>query len=364
MELLDVVVVGAGPAGSTCAGILKRSGLSVALVDRAVFPRSKLCAGWLTESVFDRLHISPGEYSRQNVLQPISRFVVWDRKNAAHPVPFGKTVSYGVIRREFDAYLLKKSGVPLRDTFKVDSIRNLGEYVEINHTLRAKVVVGAGGHFCPVSVSLGNSTADTYTLAAMESETELDEETVARYIPYPGSPEVFYLDDLKGYAWFFSKGPYLSIGIGSLKRRDVRRELAKFMDVLKRSGRLPEELSTKLEPFSGHAYKIYPGGRRTLTGERTLIIGDAAGLSSATSGEGIRPAVVSASLAAETIIEADGTYTAEKLASYRKKIVSAFGSPDAPQKIKEVSPFEKLLFDKLLLGTGAGRRYIIKHLFL
>ncbi len=365
MELLDVIVVGGGPAGSTCAGLLKRNGLSVAVVDKESFPRSKLCAGWVTNSVFDMLHLSPEEYSRDHVLQPISQFTVWDRNNKAHPVNFRETVSYGILRREFDSYLLERSGVKVYEEYRVNGINVMPEYVELNGDLKAKVIVGAGGHFCPVSKSLGNSVSDTYTLAAMESETKLDEHLIKKYVSYPGSPEVIYLEDLKGYAWFFSKDSYLNIGIGSLKRKDVHRSLSVFLDTLKRSGRLPDELLEQLNPFTGHAYKIYPGGERNLVGERALLVGDSAGFSSSTSGEGIRPAVLSASLAAETIIEAQGTmFSRSDLGNYRKKIISAFGKPDAPSVIKETSQIERFLFNTLLLGTGAGRRYIIKNLFL
>ena len=364
MELLDVIVVGGGPAGSTCAGLLKDHGLSVTLVEKAAFPRAKLCAGWVTPGVFETLHLSPETYGLQNVLEPISMFTVWDRKQKAHEVAFGKTVSYGVVRKEFDAFLLKRSGVKTIENLTVRRINYFPDHVEVNGTLAAKMIVGAGGHFCPVSSSLGNSTSDMYTLAAMESETELDDETIKRYVPYPGSPEVIYLDDLKGYAWYFSKGRYLNIGIGSLRRKDVRRNLSIFLEKLRAAGRLPDELFLRLNPFTGHAYKMYPGGKRIIAGERVLLIGDSAGVSSNTSGEGIGPAVLSAVLAAETITQAQGEYTLSHLHVYNEKIVSAFGKPDVQSSSSEVSSFEKFVFDKLLLGTGAGRRYIIKHLFL
>lgn len=364
MELLDVIVVGGGPAGSTCAGILKKKGFSVTVVDKASFPRSKLCAGWITNSVFTLLNISPEEYSRDNTLQPISSFVVWDRKHKAHPVDFGETVSYGILRKEFDGFLLKKSGVEILENYRVKHIRKMPGYIELNNDLRAKVIIGAGGHFCPVSKFLGNGITDTYTLAAMESETLLDEQTIKKYIPYPGSPEIIYLEDLKGYAWFFSKGNYLTIGIGSLKKKELRRNLTGFLDTLKRAGRLPDELLKVIAPFQGHPYKIYPGGKRTLFGDRVLLTGDSAGLASSTSGEGILPAVRSAILAAETISEANGVYTRETLGEYQRKIVSVFGKPNAQPVIVQTHRFERVLFNTLLLGTAAGRRYIINNLFL
>jgi len=49
----DVLIVGAGPAGASCAWRLKRAGLSVALVDKSRFPRDKVCAGWITPAVVD-----------------------------------------------------------------------------------------------------------------------------------------------------------------------------------------------------------------------------------------------------------------------------------------------------------------------
>ncbi len=59
----DVLVVGGGPAGSTCARFLTRGGARVALVDRADFPRVKLCGGWLSAPIWDVLELAPTEYS-------------------------------------------------------------------------------------------------------------------------------------------------------------------------------------------------------------------------------------------------------------------------------------------------------------
>jgi len=59
----DALIVGGGPAGSTCASILVRSGMDTLLLDRANFPRVKLCAGWVSEPIWDILGISPKEYS-------------------------------------------------------------------------------------------------------------------------------------------------------------------------------------------------------------------------------------------------------------------------------------------------------------
>ena len=75
MQETDVIIVGGGPAGSTCAGKLRAGGLDVLIVDKAEFPRSKLCSGWITPGVVDDLELDVEDYSRGRVFQPMSGFV-------------------------------------------------------------------------------------------------------------------------------------------------------------------------------------------------------------------------------------------------------------------------------------------------
>ncbi len=364
MELLDVLIIGGGPAGSTCGRILKEHGLSVLIVDKAKFPRKKLCAGWVTPEVFKLLSINPQEYAESHTLQPINKFIVWDSHNNTHPVDFKKTVSYGIIRYEFDSYLLGLSGVSVRENFNVKKIEFLSNRVIVNDSVAARMIVGAGGHFCPVSKALGNSYKDSSTLATLESETELDPETINRIVPYPGAPEVIYLKAVDGYAWYFSKGNYLTIGIGSLDRKKIHPLLDWFLNILKEKGRLSEDVLKRLNPFKGHFYKIYSGSSKIIKADRAVLIGDSAGLADSTSGEGIRPAVISGSLAAETIIRAKGDYSAENLSAYTQNIHEVFGKPSTSPPQHPANPFIRFVFKRLLLGTRFGRNILIKNYFL
>ncbi|RQW04100.1 FAD-dependent oxidoreductase, partial [candidate division KSB1 bacterium] len=54
-----VIIVGGGPAGSTCAWALQQKGVDVIILDKKEFPRPKLCAGWITPRVLRRLRLEP-----------------------------------------------------------------------------------------------------------------------------------------------------------------------------------------------------------------------------------------------------------------------------------------------------------------
>ena len=74
MDSCDVLVVGGGPGGSACAWALRRAGLDVVVVDRARFPRDKVCGGWVTPQVMASLRIDLAEYRRTRTLQAITGF--------------------------------------------------------------------------------------------------------------------------------------------------------------------------------------------------------------------------------------------------------------------------------------------------
>lgn len=109
MAAYDVLIVGGGPAGSTLAWYLRDSGLRVAIMDKAEFPRDKTCAGWVTPEVMQELQLDLADYQQHNTLQAVSGFRTShmggrevDTRIADEPV------SYGIRRSEFDAYLLKR----------------------------------------------------------------------------------------------------------------------------------------------------------------------------------------------------------------------------------------------------------------
>src|SRR4029450_513643 len=149
-ESCDVLIIGGGPAGSACARQLGRSGLDVLLLDKSRFPRDKVCAGWITPQVVEELEIDTRDYEQGRVLQPIKSFITGMGERAAKPVPYDKIGSRGIRRCEFDNYLLQRSGARLRLGEAWDSMERVDSRWLVNGEISAQLVIGAGGHFCPV----------------------------------------------------------------------------------------------------------------------------------------------------------------------------------------------------------------------
>ena len=102
MDTCDVLIVGGGPAGSSCAWALRDSGLDVLVLDRATFPRNKLCGGWITPLVLDELSIDPRDYAPGRILQPIYGLRLNAIGGPQVEVRGDQIVSYGIRRCEFD----------------------------------------------------------------------------------------------------------------------------------------------------------------------------------------------------------------------------------------------------------------------
>lgn len=329
MEYYDIIIVGAGPAGSTLARALEDSGKRVLIIDKQAFPRDKTCAGWVTPAVMASLDIDPGKYSVGRTLQPIRRFRIGMMGQSAVENDHRDIVSYGIRRCEFDDYLLDRAECEKQLATPVKSInRNNGNWV-INDQWQAPLLVGAGGHFCPVARLLGDGPGKHETVvAAKEVEFEMTPEQARVCEARGDTPELWFCRDLKGYAWVFRKGSYLNIGLGREDNHRLSDHLEAFVEEMKQSGRLPSDLPGR---FKGHAYLLYAHANRPLVDDGVLLIGDAAGLAYTQSGEGIRPAIESA-LMASKVIKAATDYSALSLQSYGERIAERFGTRATDQE--------------------------------
>src|SRR5581483_8898781 len=138
MQTADVLIVGGGPAGSACAWKLVRAGLDVIVLDGAVFPRDKVCAGWITPQVVADLQLDVEEYRHGRTFQPITGFRtgIIDADRAVE-IDYGRAVSFGIRRCEFDHYLLRRSNARLHCGTPVTTIARAGEQWIVNGQFRA-----------------------------------------------------------------------------------------------------------------------------------------------------------------------------------------------------------------------------------
>lgn len=329
MKSYDAIVVGAGPGGSTCAERLKKSGLDVKLFDKKVFPRVKPCAGWVTPQVIEALHLDVDNYQRENTFQPITSFRTGIIGGPMIETQFHQPVSFGIRRIEFDNYLLQRSGVSCEFQTVKEISRTDGNW-QVNGTDRAPLIVGAGGHFCPVARmtrsnagAISTSRTRPATVYAQEIEFEAVDDLVDGHV-HPEIPELYFCNDLQGYGWCFRKGNFLNVGLGRLEKAGLSKRVKEFWEFLRSRNKVVGQLPGH---FLGHAYRLYAERAPKLFDEGLLLIGDSAGLAYPHSGEGIRPAIESALIAADVITNVHGDFTSESLSEYHRRIVQRLGRP-------------------------------------
>lgn len=361
----DALIVGGGPAGSLLARLLTRAGWRVAILDRAQFPREKLCGGWITPEVWSLLEIPPEVYPKELVLQKFRGFRVEHLGRGEGTVVGGETVlSYGIVRREFDHWLLRQSGATIFQGQGVRRIERRHETWYINDQFEASILVGAGGYQCPVARLLGNLPRTEKKLSTLELEVPLGKAELDRLEINPEIPEVYYSRDLRGYGWCFRKDPYLNVGIGRTLHAELRRHLADFLELLEKRGRIPPGAARSWEPrFRGWAYKLHFVTPRKVYGEGVLLVGDAAGLALNYSGEGIRPALISARLAAE-VLTASADQGPEQLATYQERLWEALGRPVTGWRFRLMESLPPACFQTIgkwiLASPERTRRFFVR----
>ena len=349
-QTYDILIVGGGPAGSTFAYCLRGSGLKIGIMDKESFPRQKTCAGWVTPEVMRVLNVDLDDYANGRVLQKISGFKIsqlGQKQVESHYQ--GEPVSYGIRRIEFDDYLLQRCGAELILNVAFAKMEKTGDGWLVNDNYKAKLVIGAGGHYCPVARAIGSKGISELAVVAQEAEFEMNAQQKANCSVNEEVPELFFTPDLMGYGWVFRKGDYLNIGLGREDKKQLSGHVKDFCDYLSASGKIPSDVTAK---YNGHAYLLYNHAVREMVADHVLLIGDSAGLAYPQSGEGIRPAVESAILAADVVRSCDGDYNKSRLQAYNDLMQQRFGERlPGPDLMERLPMFVKRFFAGQLMKT-------------
>lgn len=289
----DVLIIGGGPAGSACAWRLRQAGVDCLILDRYAFPRFKPCAGWVTPELIRDLEMDPVEY-------PHSFTTFTSFKISFRGLKFTlRTKQHAIRRIEFDNWLLRRSGVPLKQ-HTVKKIERLKDGYLVDEKYFGKYLIGAGGTHCPVYRTFFQPAhpREASTLIVAQEEE----------FAYSFTDDRCYLwfleNKLPGYAWYVPKANgYVNVGLGG-----AAKALKRNGDTLKNQW---EYLIQKLDALGlvqGHTFK--PEGHAYYLRHRSsearrdnaFIVGDAASLATFDMGEGIHPAIQSGFLAAAAII--------------------------------------------------------------
>lgn len=293
----DAIVVGTGPAGATAAYELSRAGMRVLLLDKAKLPRYKTCGGGITHKSAAAL-----PFSIEPVVERTLHNIDFSWKlSRPYVARSRKPLVYMVQRSRFDNFLTEKAveaGAVLMDETSVTSAHaddRGASVVTSRGTFTADYLVGADGATGRVARSL-DLMADRRALAAIESEVEVDAASMDYWSDKLGL-DLGYLTAT--YGWVFPKGDHLSVGVGGLPIIEEYGSHLKSYDQAHTAARAPH--ITRVIRSHGYLLPCRRPGAAVQKG-RALLVGDAAGLVEAFTGEGIYWAIRSAQLASRGIV--------------------------------------------------------------
>lgn len=311
----DVIVVGAGPAGSCAAGGLVRAGLKVLLIEqRKSIGGNVQCAEYVPRMISSYAGLRAADIAQP--VKGIKTFIngepvsvlkapgfilnrgVWEKQLADEAAQAGAQVITGVRAIDTDGLVV--------------TLAAGADYREV----KGKVVLGCDGPRSLISRKLGNSPQEN--CVAVQYEMLLKE--AREYAEIYFDPAYY-----GGYAWAFPKGKTVNVGLAvHISHKDKMTALLDGFAQQLIAGQVVQD-ETVLTKTAG----LIPSGglAECLAKEQLLLAGDAAGCTHPITGAGIMSAVVSGHLAAKAVVKQAGGDAGNRLAeSYSRALTAQYGA--------------------------------------
>lgn len=377
----DVIVVGGGPAGSTCSLFLANSGLKVLLLEKETFPRDKTCAdnkSWICTSIVKELGL--WEEFEGLPKQEIIGMVFSSPAGHEMRVPLDEEKiktdgpHYNVRRLVFDDFLFraakKHKNVQVIENFSVQQVIKENDKIvgvegkqknsKIDEIFLSNVVVGADGSQSKVAFSAGLDpiVPDRHALCAR---------AYFKNVKYEKNfVELHYLPGIcPGYFWIFPVDNGLcNVGVGIqsavLKKRgqEIDGVLDRIISSENFSARFKD--SKKVSPTTIWGVTVGGTKKRTVSGNGFVLCGDAANTAVTFAGEGVGPAMRSGKMAAKTILAAyrANDFSQKFLSKYDDELWGVIGPENKAMSWMELLITRPSLFDFVVKRASKNPRLV------
>ena len=333
----DIAIIGAGPAGTTCALALKSSGLNVALIDKSTFPRDKICGDAIPSPSFKAMQQFAPELAAQMLDFQETNFI----KTSKIIAPNGKSMSFNWVlkayncpRLDFDNQLLNlvknKTETTIFENEKVTEIeRENGNFIltTTQQKLTTKLIIGADGTNGLTAKKLAHFSINRQHHCA----------AVRAYyanVKMEASVNEFYLlkNHLPGYFWIFPlANGRANIGFGMVSKEIQQRKInltTSLKDIIETTPILKEKFADAQLEGKILGFGLPLGSRKTpLCGDGFILCGDAGSLIDPLQGHGIDKAMWSGHLAAKQAVASfeKQRFDAAFLKEYERAVYERFG---------------------------------------
>ena len=318
--IYDVIIIGAGPAGSTAAKYLAEHKRRILLIEKESFPRDKPCAGGLCRHIKEFSYLDELFHLNNNYIKSVcsGSETIYPPGIKAYTYHSDELLFFNVKRVEFDKYLAdlaKKSGAELKEKTKAIKVLPSENHISIKlsskETVKSRTIIAADGPNGLIGKQIRTMLGyerkwkKNLSLSVVESLTVNPKFIEKTYGEDKKAILYFKWKNLTGYAWVFPKYKTINIGYAGLysemEKIDIKTTFNELLDFLRKKSYIPNDLnSIKLRggfiPWNGPLKKFYY--------DRMILAGDAAGFVSPISGEGIYYAMDSGRIAAQTLNKA------------------------------------------------------------